>query len=113
MTLYITLCEIDFQSQEPLDFSKSSKEPLKSIIGSKEPLVLKTNSIKLMVRKDFRNYWFQILIEATEEAQPLNTHNVWPSNIVQSQNGPSAQTALDSQNGHLVYSSFVQNGPSA
>ena len=38
--------------------------------------------------------------------------NVWPTDIVQTQNGPSAQTALDSQNGPSVHSSFVQNGPS-
>ena len=37
--------------------------------------------------------------------------NVWPTDIVQTQNGPSAQTALDSQNGPSVHSSFVQNGP--
>ena len=38
--------------------------------------------------------------------------NVWPTDIVQTQNGPSAQTALDSQNGLSVHSSFVQNDPS-
>ena len=39
-------------------------------------------------------------------------HNVWPTDIVQTQNGPLAQTALDSQNVPSVHSSFVQNGPS-
>ena len=38
------------------------------------------------------------------------TPNVWPSDIVQSQNGPSAQAAFDSQNGPSVYSSCVKNG---
>ena len=42
----------------------------------------------------------------------IQTYNVWPTDIVQTQNGPSAQTALDSQNGPSVHSSFVQNGPS-
>ena len=41
----------------------------------------------------------------------LNICSVWPTDIVQTQNGPSAQTALDSQNGPSVHSSFVQNGP--
>ena len=41
----------------------------------------------------------------------LYVHNVWPTDIVQTQNDPSAQTALDNQNGPSVHSSFVENGP--
>ena len=108
--------EINSPTQEKKDVSKEDVDTLDDL--SKRLAVLRARINKAMTSKNIVNLQQPIVKESTEIPAYVPTtkvstkvHNVWPSDIVQSQNGPSAQAAFDSQNDPSMHSSFVQNCP--
>ena len=89
--------------------SKYKKPKLSKILRKDVSKMSQIINLSLLQQKRGGQHHFVCVEIGLVERQIFN---VWPIDIVQTPNGPSAHTALDSQNGPSGHSSCIPNGPS-